>query len=126
MIAADTSSVINFLNGEDSSDAALVEEAIRNCALVLPPMVVSELLSSPRMTTLVREMILQLPCPEIKEGFWERVGDHRATLLKSKLKARLADSMIATFCLDHNLPMIAKDSDYRHFAKHFGLLVQAG
>ena len=123
MIAADTSSVVNFLKGEDTPDVQLIEEALANHALVLAPVVVSELLSSPKMTTDLREWILDLPQLPMKEGFWSRVGDNCATILRAKKKARLADSMIATFSLDHGVPLIARDSDYRHFSDHFGLLL---
>ena len=50
-----------------------------------------------------------------------RAGLTRADLLKLKIKPRLADSLIAQFCIDHEIPLHARDTDFRPFAKYFGL-----
>jgi predicted nucleic acid-binding protein len=42
-------------------------------------------------------------------------------LLARKLRARLPDTLIAQSCIDHDIPLIARDTDFRHFAKHCGL-----
>ena len=31
--------------------------------------------------------------------------------------------MIAVYCIDYAMPLIARDSDYRHFVEHFGLVL---
>ncbi len=94
--------------------------------LILSPVVVAEPFSSPNMTDTLKAAIQDLPVLDLLPGFWERVGSHRATLLRAGKKARLADSMIATSCLDHGIPIIAQDRDYRHFTEHFGLVVYSG
>ena len=38
-----------------------------------------------------------------------------------QVKAGLADSLIAQSCLDHDLALITRDRDFRHFARHAGL-----
>jgi len=126
MIAVDTSSLSNFLKREGTADAELVKKAITDGILVLPPVVVAELFSSPAMTDVLKSVIQDVPVLELKTGFWERVGTNRATILQAKKKARLADAMIATCCLDHGVPIIARDGDFRHFADYFGLEVRTG
>lgn len=126
MIAADTSSLSNFLKRSGTADAVLVRQILLDGALVLPPVVVAELFSSPAMNEKLKSIIHDLPTLELNPGFWERVGTNRSTIIKAGKKARLADSMIATFCLDHKIPIIARDSDFRHFADHFGLKVLTG
>jgi predicted nucleic acid-binding protein len=42
-------------------------------------------------------------------------------LLGKGLKARLGDALVAQACIDHNIPLIARDGDFRHFVKHCGL-----
>jgi predicted nucleic acid-binding protein len=37
------------------------------------------------------------------------------------LLARLLDALIAQSCIDHDVMLIARDDDFRHFAKHCGL-----
>lgn len=126
MIAVDTSSFSNFLKNEGTSDAELVRQALTNEVLVLPPVVVAELFSSPAMSSVLKSAIQDIPVLELKEGFWERVGINRQAILQAGKKALLADAMIATCCLDHDVPIIARDGDFRHFADHFGLVVKTG
>lgn len=121
MIALDTSSVIAFLSGESGKDVAAVEAALAMHQGVLPPLVLSELLSDPSLSKQVARVILSLPTLEIQEGYWERAGRLRADLLGRGLKARLADSLIAQSCLDHSIALITRDRDFVHFARHKGL-----
>ena len=123
MIAVDTCSFVNFLDGAQSDDVALVRQAITDETLVLPPFVVTELFSARNLSNEAKEVILDLPQLTIEYGFWERAGDARATILKAGRKARTLDTMIAVCCLDHSIPLITCDGDYRYFAKHFGLRI---
>ncbi len=34
--------------------------------------------------------------------------------------------MIAVYVLDHGMPLIARDGDYRHFVERFGLILKPG
>jgi predicted nucleic acid-binding protein len=58
---------------------------------------------------------------EILPGFWQRAGATRASLLAKGIAAKLPDTLIAQSCIDHNVPLITRDTDFRHFAKHCGL-----
>lgn len=44
-----------------------------------------------------------------------------AKLMTKKLRARLADALIAQSCLDHEIPLITRDRDFQNFAKYAGL-----
>jgi predicted nucleic acid-binding protein len=115
MIAADTSSLIAFFQGEAGEDVELVDEAFRNRHLVLPPVVLSELLSDPEIPGSFFKTILQVPLIEIREGFWARAGRTRAKVAARGRKARLADALIAQSCLDEDLVLITRDKDFRTF-----------
>lgn len=58
---------------------------------------------------------------DVEPGFWERAGNLRALILQKKLKAKLADALIAQFCIDHQIPLCTTDTDFKHYAKHGGL-----
>jgi predicted nucleic acid-binding protein len=117
MIAADASSFRRHSVGERGADVQAVEEALRNEELFLPPPVVSELLSDPHADEQIVAVITHLPQLELKDGFWFRAGFLRATLLRSGVKAALADTLIAQCCIDHNVALITHDRDFRHFLK---------
>jgi predicted nucleic acid-binding protein len=117
VIALDTSSIIAYLSGAAGSDVDAVEIALRSEQAVFPPVVLCELLSDPVLPTSVSQVVQQVPLLAILGGFWERAGFLRAKLIAKGRKARLADTLIAQACLDHDLPLVTRDTDFRHFAR---------
>jgi predicted nucleic acid-binding protein len=124
VVALDTSSTIAFLSGERGSDVTAVEAALRFRNGVFPPVVVTELLSDPAVRAGIGAFIRAVPRLEILEGYWERAGELRARLLRRGLKARLADTLIAQSCLDHQVALLTRDRDFRNFATHAGLRLE--
>jgi hypothetical protein len=123
MIAIDTSSLIAYLKGEEGTDVDSVDEALKLGQAALPPVVLTEILSDPRLDRRIARLILGMPILESNPGFWERAAATRARILSKKLRARLADTLIAQSCLDNNVPLISRDADFRHFAAHAGLML---
>ena len=121
MIAADTSSLVAFLEGAAGDDVDMIQAALDEHQLVLPPVVLTELLSDPGLPAPVRSLLTALPQLQLEPGYWERAGVLRAKVIKQRRKARTADALIAQSCLDHSLPLITRDRDFRHFAKATGL-----
>lgn len=123
MIAADTSSLIAYLSGSRGADVDLLEEALMARQVVLPPVVLSELLSDPKAGKALEPILRDIPTLAIVDGYWKRSGVLRAGLLSRGLKARLADALIAQSCIDHRVPLITRDGDFRHFARHSTLRI---
>jgi len=121
VIAADTSSMIAFLQGEAGDDTDLIQSALDHQQLALPAVVLTELLSDPAIPRQVRTLLAGLPILDVEAGYWERAGLLRASVLKQKKKARVADSLIAQSCLDQSSPLVTRDRDFRHFARAAGL-----
>jgi predicted nucleic acid-binding protein len=121
VIAIDTSSMVAFLEGAPGDDVELVQSALDHQQLVLPPPVLTELLSDPALEPSVRALLTALPQLQLEPGFWDRAGLLRASVLKRRLKARVADALIAQSCLDQTVPLVTRDKDFRHFAKAAGL-----
>jgi predicted nucleic acid-binding protein len=121
LIAADTSSVINFLAGAQTADRPRVRAALHSLELCLPPPVKTELLSGWPRAAGLEDLLSQAPLMPLAEGFWQRAGDNRHLLLSKGLKAKLADALIAQCCIDADVGLIANDGDFRHFAQWCGL-----
>jgi predicted nucleic acid-binding protein len=121
VIAVDTSSMVAFLQGDAGDDAEVIQSALDHQQLALPPVVLTELLSDPALPKAVRTLLAGLPILDVEPGFWERAGLLRASVLKQKKKARVADALIAQSCLDQATPLVTRDRDFRHFAKAAGL-----
>ena len=125
MIALDTSSLIAYLEGQEGADVDAVEEALLLGIAVLPPVVLTELLSSPTADEDTKALIGQLPLLQVAPGYWERAATLRSQVLARGLRANLADTLICQSCLDHDLPLVTRDRDFRHFAAHGGLMLKA-
>ncbi len=70
-----------------------------------------------------RKITVHIPADplETAPGFWERAGETRRIVLSKGFKARVAGALIAQLGLDHNIPLIARDTDFRHFVNLCGL-----
>ena len=115
MIALDTSSVVHYLAGSSGSDVEAVDLALAESQGCLPPVVVSEILSDPKLPPRLGEIVLRIPMLEVKPGFWERAGRLRASVINDGHKAKLADTLIAQSCLDHDVVLVTRDDDFVHF-----------
>ena len=123
MIAIDSSSWIAFFSDREPAgdDTALVESALADQQACLPPVVLTELLSDPKLPRDVATLLSQLPVLDPNPEFWIRAGGLRAKLLARKQRARLADTLIAQSCIDHDVRLVTRDTDFRHFARLGGL-----
>ncbi len=121
MIAIDTSAWIAFFADAPGKDVELVGKALADSQVCLAPVVLTELLSDPQLPQRVAALLKDLPLLEITEGYWERAGILRSKILSQKLKAKLADTLIAQSCLDHGVALVSRDGDFRHFAAARGL-----
>ena len=115
MIALDTSSLVHYLAGSAGKDVDAVDQALAHSQACLPPIVLSEVLSDPKLPQRLERALLQIPVLTLKAGYWERAGRLRAVAIRGGRKAKLADTLIAQVCLDHEVPIVTRDSDFRHF-----------
>jgi predicted nucleic acid-binding protein len=121
VIAIDTSAWIAFFGGARGEDVELVGKALADGQVCLAPVVLTELLSDPQLPRRVAALLKDLPLLEITEGYWERAGTLQSEVLSQQLKAKLADTLIAQSCLDHDVALVSRDGDFRHFAAARGL-----
>jgi len=121
MIAADTSVLIDYFQGKNNIQTDKLDEVFTHHLLILPPTVLVEILSDPFLPKKFVDKIQELPLLELTDNYWQRAGMNRSKLVSKKLKARLADTLIAQSCIDHEVPLITRDTDFNHFVKYCGL-----
>jgi predicted nucleic acid-binding protein len=121
MIAADTSTWIAFFEGEGGDDVQLLDKALGDRQVLMVPVVLTELLSDSQISASVAESLKELPMLEIESGFWARAGELRSKVLGKGRRARLGDALIAQSCVDHGVPLLTRDRDFRAFAETAGL-----
>lgn len=95
----------------------MFDPALQSADLVLPPVVLNEVLSDRWLQPDFVDLIRAIPVIEVRFGFWQRAAATRARILSRRLRARLADTLIAQSCIDHELPLVTRDGDFRHFAR---------
>jgi hypothetical protein len=115
MIAADTSTWIAYLEGTTGKDVERLDRALADRQLVMAPVVLTELLSDPKLSASVAETLSDIPLMEIAPGYWQRAGELRAKVLAKRRKARLGDALIAQVCIDGRIPLLTRDGDFRAF-----------
>jgi predicted nucleic acid-binding protein len=121
MIAADTSTWIAFLEGENGEDVVLLDRALRDRQVLMVPIVLTELLSDPKLPSPAAQTLSDVPMIDLEAGFWQRAGALRAKVLSKRRKARLGDALIAQSCIDRGVPLITRDRDFRAFVDAAGL-----
>lgn len=122
MIAVDTSSLRRFLAGESGADTDVLAELVAQRQVVLPPVVVTEILSEPRLQRATIAAIDALPTLEILPGYWTRAGELRAKVFRAGNKSKVADALIAQSCIDHRVRLLTNDRDFRHYLR-WGLVL---
>jgi predicted nucleic acid-binding protein len=125
MIAADTSTWVAFLEGESGRDTLLLDKALADRQVLMAPVVLTELLSDPRLAADVAETLLQVPLIGVDSGYWQRAGGLRAKVMSKHRKARLGDALIAQSCFDSGTSLITRDKDFQTFVEAAGLDVFA-
>jgi predicted nucleic acid-binding protein len=126
MIAADTSTWIAFLEGAKGQDVDLLDRALQDRQVLMVPIVLTELLSDPKLPTSVADTLSDVPMIEIEAGFWQRAGALRAKILAKRRKARLGDALIAQNCIDRGVALITRDRDFHAFVDAAGLDILTG
>ena len=116
MIAADTSTWIAFFAGSRGADVDALDGALRDRQVLMVPVVLTELLSDPRLPATVSDSLRDVPLIEIADGYWQRAGELRAAVLRRKRKARLGDALIAQSCIDRGIALLTRDRDFSAFA----------
>jgi predicted nucleic acid-binding protein len=121
MIAADTSTWVALFEGIPGQDTQLLDKALQDRQLLMVPVVLTELLSDPKLPSSVAATLADLPLINIEPGHWQRAGALRARVLAKRRKARLGDALIAQTCVDGGIALITRDRDFRVFAQAAGL-----
>ena len=121
MIAADTSTWIAFLEGSQGEDAQLLDRALQDRQVIMVPMVLTELLSDPKLPSAVAKTLSEVPMIEIELGYWRRAGVLRTKAIAKRRKARLGDALIAQTCIDRGILLLTRDRDFRAFVDAAGL-----
>lgn len=95
MIAADISTGVAYFENIPGNGTDLLDRALSDRRMVMPPAVAVELLSDPKLDSVAAGTVRQLPMIESEPGDWAGAGASRAKVLRRRRMARLGDAPIA-------------------------------
>lgn len=124
-VVVDTSVWVDFLAGRPTER---LEEALRLGSVVVPPIVVSEILSGVRARdrAAVVELLNGLQIAESSFDHWVAVGDLRSMLQRRGLNVSAPDAHVAQCALDRRALLLSHDAVLTKIAGLTGLSVARG
>src|SRR5260370_38731493 len=117
MIGADPSTWVAYLEGGAGADTDLLDRALADRQVLMVPVVLTELLSDPKLPSEIAGTLSEVPLVEIETDYWQRAGMLRAKVLAKRRKARLGDALIAQSCIDRGISLLTRDRDFQAFAE---------
>jgi len=112
---------VAFLAGSGGEDVEALDRALKDRQVLMVPVVLTELLSDPKLPSGAAKTLSEVPLIEIGPGYWQRAGVLRAKVLAKRRRARLGDALIAQSCIDRGVTLLTRDRDFRAFTDAAGL-----
>ena len=112
---------VAFLAGSGGEDLEALDRALKDRQVLMVPVVLTELLSDPKLPSGAAKTLSEVPLIEIGPGYWQRAGVLRAKVLAKRRRARLGDALIAQSCIDRGVTLLTRDRDFRAFTDAAGL-----
>jgi predicted nucleic acid-binding protein len=115
-VVADTSIWIDFLAGRP---VPLLDDALAQAAVVLPPLVVAELVSGARRVPdrrAIQALVQELPVHDTPLEHWIRVGQLRRQARDRGLSVSTLDAHIAQCALDRDAVLLTRDAIFARLA----------
>ncbi|MSP62179.1 MAG: PIN domain-containing protein [Myxococcales bacterium] len=117
-LVVDSSSWISYFDG--GAGDSLIDDALAEGRVWLPPVVVAELLSgrmSSRQRREIESLLADLPLCALDFPHWVRVGLLRATLLAKGVSISTPDAHVAQCALDLGALLLSEDGIFGHVAR---------
>ncbi|NOQ63067.1 MAG: PIN domain-containing protein [Methyloprofundus sp.] len=127
MILVDTSIWIDYLNGKESSQTNILDKALIDGVVSIGDLILLEILQGIKTEREYNKTRIALALLEQYEMFGhnmvEKCAENFRFLRKKGITIRKTnDVIIATFCIENNLPLLFSDRDFIPFVDHLGLI----
>jgi len=123
VVVVDSSAWIEFFRGRD---IPLLETALAEARVVVPPIVVAELVSGATSrgdVARVADLVQELPLVETTREHWIRVGELRRKVRAKGLGISTPDAHVAQCALDLGGVLLSTDTVFRRLARLASLRV---
>jgi predicted nucleic acid-binding protein len=126
MLVADTSVWIEYLKGTSSAEANLLDREIEHTRILVPDLVLAEILRGMPNERAANDIQITLLQFQIVEIGGQNIAIKAATSYR-KLRSLgitirgLVDLLIATWCIENQIPLLHADRDFIPMEQHLGL-----
>jgi predicted nucleic acid-binding protein len=126
VIVVDSSVWIDYFNGVDSKTTGRLDALLGAEPVAIGDLILAEVLQGFRNEThykTAKELMLSLTVFDMlgQEMAIKSADNYRALRAKGVTVRRTVDVIIATFCIDHELPLLFEDKDFLPFVQNLGL-----
>jgi predicted nucleic acid-binding protein len=128
VIVVDSSVWIDHFNGVDSTAAERLDALLGAEPVAVGDLILTEVLQGFRNEAhykTAKELMLSLTVFEMlgQEMAVKSADNYRALRAKGVTVRRTVDVIIATYCIEHELPLLFEDKDFLPFVHNLGLRV---
>lgn len=126
MILVDSSVWIDFFNGKDTPEADFLHTILGVSPVAIGDLILTEVLQGFRQDkdyNTARRLLGELTVFAMlgTEMAIKSADNFRKLRKKGRTIRKTADVIIATFCIEQNLPLLFSDKDFTPFIEHLGL-----
>lgn len=126
MILVDSSVWIDYFSGNDSAEADVLDCILGNRAVAIGDLILTEVLQGFRHEKdykVVKSLLEELTVFELlgKKMAIKSADNFRKLRKKGITIRKTADVIIASYCIEQNLPLLFSDKDFQPFVEHLGL-----
>lgn len=126
MILVDSSVWIDYFSGNGSPETDFLDEMLGVSAVAIGDLILTEVLQGFRHDKdykTARRLLGELTIFELlgTKMAVKSANNFRKLRKKGITIRKTADVIIASFCIEHNLPLLFSDKDFKPFVEHLGL-----
>ena len=126
MIVVDSSVWIDYFNGVDSAASERLDALLGAEPLAVGDLILTEVLQGFRSDADYRTAKDLMTSLTVLEMLGQKVAirsaeNYRSLRSRGITVRRTVDVIIATYCIEHGLPLLFEDKDFVPFVRHLGL-----
>ena len=127
MIVVDSSVWIDFLNGVSTPEVDRLDALLGVTPLAIGDLILVEVMQgfrNERDVATARQLFRSLALLPLLEGSnpWKAADNYRQLRRKGITVRKTIDGIIATACIEANLPLLFSDRDFQPYVEHPGLV----
>ena len=127
MIVVDSSVWIDFFNGVSTPEVDRLDALLGETPLAIGDLILVEVLQgfrNERDVATARQLFRSLALLPLLEGSnpWKAADNYRQLRRKGITVRKTIDGIIATACIEANLPLLFSDRDFQPYVEHLGLV----